>query len=67
MNAGASAFDELEQIIEGPIANANVLRLPMPRSATLESANSARFGATFQPRSSSVAPAAAENVLEKCQ
>jgi hypothetical protein len=37
----------------------------MSRSATLESASSAIFRDTFQPRSSPVAPAAAENVLEE--
>ena len=49
---------------EGPTANA-CPRLPMPCSATLEKASSAIFWATFQPYSTSVAPAAAENVLEK--
>ena len=48
---------------EGPRANASH-RLPTPRCAKIESASSEIFRATVQPRSRSVAPAAAASVLE---
>jgi hypothetical protein len=47
----------------GPRGNASH-RLPTPRCAKIESASSAIFRATVQPRSRSIALAAAVSVLE---